>query len=820
MISQKAKYALRALIALARAPAGTSMHIAEIARKQRIPQKFLERILLDLRNRGYVASKRGAQGGYFLLKPASEIMYGEILRLIDGPIAPLPCLSMTAYRKCDDCASEASCEIQQVFARVAESTRVVLDRTSIEKSINIRGLGAPFGLTNDGIEPGVGVYIDQVYYQRPASVTFDFVDVEQIEILRGPQGTLYGKNTTAGAINITTRKPSFEPEGRAEISYGNYGFIQAKASVSGPLIGDVVAGRLSFSGTHRDGLVFNVTTNDEVNDQNNFGLRGQILIQPTDAFKLTVQGDYHQQRTKCCTQVFADVAPTLRSLDRQFEQIAADLGYAPPSRDPFDRLTDVDTEIRGDQNLGGASAVAEWKIGPRTLTSVTAWRFWDWDPSNDRDFIGLPITTVSANPSKQRQYMQELRYAGPLTSSLDFVAGLFAFHQTIDSNSNQTQGAAAARWLLALDPLNTPELLDGLTQTGVVEFDNTSLAAFAQATWSITSRLRLIPGVRFNYDSKESSFISTVTGGLQTSDPVLLQRQRSILAPQNYTADFDDFNVSGQISASYAVTDDVSAFATYARSFKSGGVNLSGIPNNANGNPALEAAEIDPEDVRHYEIGLKAQSPDRSVTANVTGFWTDIEDYQANVVNASVGVLRGFLANAEKVRIRGVEVETTARLSDALSVYASGAWTDGEYVSFPDAPCPLELTGGPQVCDVSGTRLPGISKWAASWGGEFTHPISFGARMGEGYIAADASYRSDFSSSASESQYLTVDGYALLNLRAGWRADKDWEIFFWARNVTGTEYFEFLSAQPGNSGLVAGQLGDPRTYGVTLRAAF
>lgn len=135
MISQKAKYALRALIALARAPAGTSMHIAEIARKQRIPQKFLERILLDLRNRGYVASKRGAQGGYFLLKPASEIMYGEILRLIDGPIAPLPCLSMTAYRKCDDCANEASCEIRQVFARVTESTRVVLDRTSIEKSI-------------------------------------------------------------------------------------------------------------------------------------------------------------------------------------------------------------------------------------------------------------------------------------------------------------------------------------------------------------------------------------------------------------------------------------------------------------------------------------------------------------------------------------------------------------------------------------------------------------------------------------------------------------------------------------------------------------
>lgn len=687
-------------------------------------------------------------------------------------------------------------------------------------AINIRGLGAPFGLTNDGIEPGVGVYIDDVYFQRPAAVTFDFVDVQQIEILRGPQGTLYGKNTTAGAINITTRAPTFEPEGRAEISYGNYGFLQAKASISGPLIGDTVAGRISFTGTERDGTIFNVRTNNEVNDQGNLGIRAQILIQPSDAFKVTLHGDYNQQRTDCCTQVFAGVAPTQRAANRQFEVIAAELGYAPPSRDPFDRLTDIDAEIRGNQNLGGASINAEWKLGAGALTSITAWRFWDWDPSNDRDFIGLPITTVSANPSKQKQYTQELRYAGPLADNLDFVAGLFAFHQTIDSNNNQSQGSAAARWLLAPAAGNTPDLLDGLTQTGVVEFDNTSLAAFAQANWDVTSRLSVVPGIRFNYDAKDASFDSTVTGGLATTDPVLLARQRSILAPQSYTADFSDFNVSGNITVNYALTDDINVFATYARSFKSGGVNLSGLPNDSAGNPALDAASIDPEKVKHYEIGLKAQSPDRRFTANVTAFQTDIDDYQANVVNASVGVLRGFLANAEQVRVRGVEVDGTANLADWISLYGAAAWTDGEYVSFPDAPCPLELTGAAQVCDVSGTRLPGISKWAASAGGEVRQPLNFGDLGGVAYIGVDASYRSNFSSSASESAFLNVDGYALLNLRAGWRADDDWELFFWARNVTGTEYFDFLSAQPGNSGLFVGQVGDPRTYGVTLKAAF
>ena len=145
-------------------------------------------------------------------------------------------------------------------------------------AINIRGLGAPFGLTNDGIEPGVGLYIDGVFYARPAAATLDFLDVERIEVLRGPQGTLFGKNTTAGAINVTTRKPSFTPGTDFELNYGSLGFVQAKASVTGPLGSQKVAGRLSFSGTQRDGTVDNVEhTQDDVNDLNNLGVRGQLL---------------------------------------------------------------------------------------------------------------------------------------------------------------------------------------------------------------------------------------------------------------------------------------------------------------------------------------------------------------------------------------------------------------------------------------------------------------------------------------------------------------------------------------------------------------
>ncbi len=688
-------------------------------------------------------------------------------------------------------------------------------------AINIRGLGAPFGLTNDGIEPGAGLYVDGVFYARPALATLDFIDVEQIEVLRGPQGTLYGKNTTSGAINITTRRPEFDFGADVELSSGNYGFLQAKASLTGPLIEDRLAGRLSFSGTQRDGLLYNVTTEDDLNDLNNLGVRGQLLFTPTDALDLILIGDFTQQRPEGYAQVYAGIAPTLRAPERQFPQIVEDLGYAPPSLDPFDRLTDADTSHRSNQDVGGLSLTADWELGSGTLTSITAWRFWDWDPSNDRDFLGLPITTVSANPSEQRQWTQEIRYAGAALPSLDFVTGAFVFYQTIDSTGSQEQGEAAGRFLLnpASPGADTPGLLDGLRQTSDIQSENLSAALFAQLDWQITDTLRLIPGIRLNYDEKSVDFERTISGGLETDDPVLIALQRSVLAPQAYEADNDDTNVSWNLTLAWQPTETLNLYATYATAFKSIGLNLSGVPNDANGQPSLDAATIKPEDVRHIELGLKS-SPLPGLTANVALFETVIEDYQANVVNAQVGVLRGYLANAEKVRVRGAEFDARARVSDNFTAYGALAYTDGKYVSFPDAPPPIELTGGPQVFDVSGTRLPGLSEWAGSLGAEATLPSSFLGTQGEFFLAGDASYRSEFSSSASYSPYLVVDGYSLLNARMGFRAGEDWDLFLWARNIADEDYFEFLSTASGGTGLIVGYPGDPRTWGITFRASF
>jgi iron complex outermembrane receptor protein len=687
-------------------------------------------------------------------------------------------------------------------------------------AINIRGLGAPFGLTNDGIEQGVGLYVDGVYYARPAASTLDFLDVRQIEVLRGPQGTLYGKNTTAGAINVITRSPTFTPEAELELTYGSLGFVQARGTLSGPITNDIAA-RFTFSGTQRDGVLYNTTTQDDLNDLNNIGWRASLLWNISNDIDLTFSADNTIARPEGYGSVFAGTVPTQRPLNRQYAAQAAFFGYAPPSTNAFDRVTDLDTPHRSYSDLGGASATLNWSIGPGTLTAISAWRYWLWDPQNDRDFLGLPITTTSANPSKQYQWSQELRYAGDVSDSLSFVAGAFLFNQVTKTLGQQEQGSAAWRFLLNPNAAAaTPGLLDGYGQRTEIRSDHTSAALFGQLEWHVTDDLRIIPGVRVNFDEKSGYYRANIYGGLQTNDPALIALQRSVLSPQAYASEGQDENVSGNLTLAYALTDDVNLYATYATAFKTFGLNNNGLPLDSLGNVAVQLATVEPEDTRHIEVGVKTR-PAPGWVLNITAFQTTINDYQVNVVNGQVGVIRGYLANADEVRVRGVEIDTSGEISDALSVYANVAWTDGEFVSFTDAPPPLEQSGGAiQVVDASGTRLPGLSEWAAAGGGEFNQPGALLGRRGEYFFAADASYRSAFSSSPTASAYLNIDGYTLVNARLGFRGDNGWDVFVWGRNVLDQDYFEILSAGGSSSGYYAGLPGDPRTYGVTLRTEF
>lgn len=710
-------------------------------------------------------------------------------------------------------------------------------------SVNIRGVGAPLGLTNDGIDQGVGVYIDQVYFSRVAVATLDFLDVQQVETLRGPQGTLYGKNTVAGAISITSKAPSFNFEGRAEVTLGNLAFKQAKASVSGPL-GDTVAVRLGLSTTSRKGTIFNVASGNYVNEQDNIGLRGALLWHASDSLSLTLSGDYNRQDPECCAQIYARYGPTQRAANRQYPALTAALNYAVPSTNPFDRLTDVDADLNALNVLGGVSLRGELTLGSGTLTSVTAWRFWDWGPANDRDFTGLPITTLSQNPTRQDQFTQEFRYAGE-GNGFDYVVGVFGFYQKIHTTGIQQQGSAASRWLLnPSSPLsNDPSVLDGLTANNDILLKNFSGAVFGKLNWDVTDSITLSPGIRVNYDDKVGSYVSIVRDAQGNLVPysggtARQAAQREAIQPQAFEDEaYRAWNLTYDLTASYKPSRDVLIYATYAHTFKSGGLNLNGVPV-VNGVVQTDLAQIDPEKVDHFELGVKSQFWDRKATLNVSGYWTIIKDYQAIVNNSSTSTLRGYLANAGEVRVRGVEADFSIRPTERFNAYVNGAYTDHEYVEFKNAPCPPELSGGaaapigspggtpgvpgqlsPVVCDISGQWLPGISNWAFSYGAEYSVPAKLLGLDGEFYLAGDANYRSKFSSNASRSIYTDIEGYTLANFRLGFRTD-DFNVFGWVRNAFDEEYFELLATTPGNTGLVAGNPGDPRTYGLTISKAF
>ncbi|RXK62514.1 TonB-dependent receptor [Lacibacter luteus] len=697
--------------------------------------------------------------------------------------------------------------------------------------INIRGLGSPFGLTNDGLDPGVGFYVDGVYFARPAAATLDFIDIEQIEVLRGPQGTLFGKNTTSGAFNITTRKPSFNPGANFEVSYGNYGYIQAKSSITGALA-KKIAGRLSFSGTQRNGLIENVRTGKYTNDINNLGVRGQLLFKPTTNTSITLAGDLSRQRPDGYAQVVAGVVQTKRAAYRQFNAIIADLNYSLPSTNAFDRKIDHDVPWNSGNDLGGVSLNIERKIGPGTLTSTTAWRYWNWDPSNDRDFTGLQALSKSQNPAKHQNWSQELRYAGQISSRLSGVVGLFYIDQEVKINGTEESGSAQWRFSQSTtsDLWKTPGLFEGFGINTKASIKSKSAAVFANVDWEVAEGFHILPGLRYNYDKKDVVYNRIASGGLDTATyngttaqkTTLQGFKNGVYTSQSYVANAEENNLTYQLTVSYRPNKQINAFATYSTSFKPVGVNVAGLPT-VNGVAATDLAVIKPEDVRHYEIGVKTNPTDNFIF-NLVFHNTNIKNYQTNVQSAELGVNRGYIANAEEVNVKGVEVDANYKVNSHFLFYGALAYTDARYVKFTNAPLPLEETGltenGVQKAfkDISGGVLPGISKWSGSLGGEFTKATTFLDKPAKFFIAVESFYRSSFSSSPSPSAYLNIDGYTLVNGRVGFRAvNSGFSAFIWGRNIFNKNYYEQLLPAGGNAGHYAAVLGDQATYGITIR---
>ena len=670
-------------------------------------------------------------------------------------------------------------------------------------NINIRGLGNNVGLANDGLAPGVGFYVDGVYYARPAGATFDLVDLDQVEVLRGPQGTLFGKNTTAGAIDITTKAPTFTPEAIGEITGGNYGTFQAKADLSGPLVADKLAARLSFATNEHNGYLTNIYDGKGSDAERDLNLRAQVLYTPNSDIKVRIIGDYNRQISNCCDEVLAGIVRPPNG--KNFTTLAESFGYTPVV-DPFNREADTNSQIQARQEQGGVSAQVDWALPGATLTSISAWRFWNWWPANDSDYTPLSVLTEAQNGDKEDQYSQELRIASTGVHKLDYVGGLYFFDEQIHALGGSHYGNAASAFLLGAA---VPSVVaNGYDLDFNSYYFTKSYAAYGQATWHVIPRLNITGGLRYTYDQKNGSFDQVASGGATL--PGSLQPLRNALGTSDvFTVNYSQGNLSGLATVSYQLTPDILTYVTYARGNKSGGLNLTQLPPGA-------SSVIAPETIDSVEGGAKTAFFDHRLILNADLFWENDTNYQANLYNSALG--KQYLSNVPKVRSQGVEIDAQAQPVNHVSLYGSLTYDDAVYASYANGVCGLENITLSH-CNLSGAPLAGVPRWAASAGGEVSQPLKLGSHEAETYLGVDYSFRSSLYSASTDSIYSRLPSLNLVNARLGLRsANGRWDAYVFARNLLNKSYFLFIAPGVGNTGALDGELGDPRTFGVTLRA--
>ncbi len=348
-----------------------------------------------------------------------------------------------------------------------------------------------------------------------------------------------------------------------------------------------------------------------------------------------------------------------------------------------------------------------------------------------------------------------------------------------------------------------------------------SVAAFGEMNYDLAPQLTATLGLRYTREEKRGSYITQVGGGpslagLPAATVNELTRARlSIFRPQNYSAEDEGGNLSGRANLAWQISDDLMSYASVAYGYKSGGLNMSGLPLDAANRPALATAVIDDERNTTLELGVKHTLLQGRVTLNVAAFHTTVEDYQTNIVSSlETAAIRSYPSNVPEVQVRGLEADVVAALFAGVTLRASLAYADGVHQDYPAGPCPLEVQSAATVaCNLSGTRLPGLSRWVGSLG------IDYRVALGNGELVwhLDTHARGGYSSDTAGSRYTQIAGYGVTNASVGYQFQNGWLLDVFARNLLNKDYITALTVQSGNSGLILGQPGDPRLLGVSLR---
>lgn len=644
--------------------------------------------------------------------------------------------------------------------------------TPMESELIIRGIGT-IRLDSASADSSVAVFQDETYIGRRGVATTDFFDLERIEILRGPQGTLYGKNVVGGAVNVYSAAPEFDPSGKIKIGYGNYDTSVVSGHITGGL-NDNTAGRISVhSRNRREGFAYNRLRNEELETLEAYAIRGQLLNNLSDTMTLHVRADASHDRSggQARHQVDDPFRPGLGPVSEFLQGTSIRDSFAPFSQG-------LDREVYG------LSATLDWETSIGNFKSITAWR--SAEATNALDQVGAPAppsiyVSLVTEYEDYRALSQEFRLASPDSSELQWVVGAYFLREDTDRTDGQIE--YSPQW----EQEGPGGLGDLLTGQYLYEQTNetTNYALFGQVTWPLSESLSVTGGARYTIDEKDYRTKATdlsndngtrgATPLLEGFDWVEVDEQWSEFTPR--------------VALEWRAQDNMLLYASASKGFKGGGWQ---------GKPATAAGAVisyDPETAWNYEAGIKSDWFDQRLRVNAAAFFIDYEGLQLQQTNSECLCL--VVDNAANAESAGIELEMQALLNENVLLWLSGSYLDNEYIDFIDD----------RGNDFSGNFMQRTPESQFTIGGEYTVQV---ADRGEVSLRVDYAWQDEIFWTPNNTTF--EDAYGLLGSRLSFvPAGSSYEVALWGKNLTDEEFRTRAGPVLGDE---SSTWGAPRTYGI------
>ncbi len=763
------------------------------------------------------------------LSHAQDFALEEIVVTAQKRAQSLQDVAVTVSAVSESALQNSGIESVSDLQAIVPNLNITNSNTPAQTGILIRGAGT--GNSDPTLEPSVGIFVDGVFMPRSVFGLNDLVDVQQIEILAGPQGTLYGKNTNAGVISITTKKPSDIFEANLEQTLGNYDLTDTKLSLSGPIT-DNLNYRFTTVQRRRDGFIKSEYDDQEHSQEDRQSYRMMFEWTPSD--ELTVRPTIYYSLQDSYTGTDSSYLDPNGPLGQAVQVLN---GGRAENTDSDDFKISQDQPVDSRLEVKGASVQADYELGDMTLTSITGYQKWRMVSANDYDATSIDVG-VTTDRIKEESIAQEFRLTSPGGETIDWVAGLFYFTSNLQRGDAEKEflsindgyapfAAAYAAWNAAPASCPAAPYCDAAAIYAAVtpgsgfnwesNHDSESIALYGQMIYNLSDNTAINAGIRFNHEEKDFDYFtqanpSGVTGIIPTD--ILLN---TVTTNASDSGDLSESDVSGMLSINHFIGDTM-IYASISTGSKSGGFNGTFTP------LSVEDREYDTEKTLNYEIGAKIDGLlDGRARVNLSYFYTDYTDFQAAYFDTLASAF--VVENAGSQVTQGLDFEGMLAVNEQLTLTARLSYLNAMYREYEDTTCDPNskfATDAAGSCDLSGTRMPFAPEWSGSFAADYIHPVN----SGEIYVHGNMTFKSDHTASPIYMDSAKDISYEVFNLRAGYRND-NWDIGIWGKNITDEAYTTHDRGHSSAAQLATGAsatdrsyiraLGSSATYGLTVR---